>query len=106
MTQQWRPMDKAPKDGTPILAWCRHESVPTHHEDGTPTPYGIYSEGDWRSSDGPHVIQWGTDETLLEELDHPDMHSPEWWFVRDTDFEIPAAPVGWLPIPDEPEVPR
>lgn len=36
----WRPMDSAPKDGTPILVW-----------DGS--FYGLAQYTDWAASDGP-----------------------------------------------------
>lgn len=89
----WRPMGTAPKDGSPILAWCLHKADPYFLDDGNRlTVYGAHAEGLSHAQDGYRIVQWGGE--YFEE----DSHIPDWWFVVDTDFEVVANPVAWSPL--------
>jgi hypothetical protein len=85
-------MESAPKDGTPILAWCIHEADP-HFTGAGLTLYGAHAEGMWHVVDGPHVIQWGDSWT------DDNGYMPDWWFQYGSEFEITANPVRWMPCP-------
>lgn len=89
----WRTMSTAPKDGSPILAWCLHEADPYFLDDENRlTVYGAHAEGLSHAQDGYRIVQWGGE--YFEE----DIHIPDWWFVVDTDYEVVANPVAWSPL--------
>jgi len=90
----WLPMEKAPKDGTPILGMCVHTADPYHTEDPSLlTTYGAHCEGLIHVQDGPQLLVWGG------AYSEDDWEIPDWWFLSNSDFEIVANPVAWLPLP-------
>ena len=94
----WLPMESAPKNRA-ILGWCQHEADPYYLEDGKRlTLYGAHAEGVGHAADGPNIIEWGGafDDSTWEA---PGASLPDWWFVANTDFEVVANPIAWLPIP-------
>jgi hypothetical protein len=93
----WLTMESAPKDGSAILAVCRHDANP-YQVDGKLTPYGAHCEACGYAEDGVHLLKW---ENGYEETDDPrgpGYFVPGWWFLRDGP-EMPANPVGWIPVP-------
>jgi hypothetical protein len=93
----WQPIETAPKDGTEILAICRHEADPYHDGDGL-TAYGARCEGLGHVDDGMHVIAW---EEAREESDG--WESPSYWvpagWVHNANPELMANPTHWMPLP-------
>lgn len=95
-----RPMDEAPRDGTPILAYCQHEASAYFDEAaGRLTSYGSHCEGLGHVADGWHVVEWwdGRQEYQGEHL--PPIFLPGCWFLSGSEGEMPAHPVSWLPVP-------
>lgn len=94
-------MDRAPKDGRPILGLCVHGADPYLEDEQKRrlTVYAGHAEGVGHVPDGPHVIQWGGafDDSTYES---PGAYLPDWWFQYGTDFEKAANPVAWAPIPE------
>jgi hypothetical protein len=96
----WLPMDAAPKDGTPILALCQHDSdIYTENSDPGKSIYEAHVEGFSHAEDGPNVIEWGGEVDETDEDGGSHVTIPEWWFVRGSEFETAANPIGWRPIP-------
>lgn len=97
----WRPIDSAPRDGTPILAYCVHEADP-YYDGNRLTDYGARAEGMSHVEDGPQVVAWYEGEWIS---DGPELESywmPGWW-VAFHDPEVAANPTRWLPVPPAPE---
>ncbi|MBU2788611.1 hypothetical protein HFQ13_10455 [Acidithiobacillus sp. VAN18-1] len=99
-------MDSAPKDGTPILAYCVHESETQIDDSGEYTTYGAHVNEFTPVPDGFHVLVWGgeydSDDSDYEDFDLDNhFHVPNWWFRHGSDFEEVAAPVAWKPILDK-----
>jgi len=88
-----RPMDTAPQDGTPILVYAQHDSDPYHDGRDRLTPYGAHAEAMGHAPDGFHIVVWGG------AYEEEDFRVPDWWFVEGSEFETPAAPVCWWPLP-------
>lgn len=97
---QPKRMVDAPRDGTPILAWCDHAADPYMQPDGKLTLYAAHSEGMSHAGTGFYIVQWGGawDDRTWEQPDAPSL--PDWWFVNDTDFEMAANPVEWYSLPE------
>jgi hypothetical protein len=95
-----RPMDSAPRDGTPILACCQHAADP-YVEEGVDhlTAYGSHCEAFGHVADGWHVVEWWTVRHENEGESLPPTVLPAWWFLSGTEGEMPANPVAWLPVP-------
>lgn len=99
----WQPIDTAPKDGRPILGWCVHEADQIWVSRNKMTIYGGHSNDCGHVKNGVHVVQWGGgfDDRNYFEPDAAWM--PDWWFLYGSDFELPANPTHWMPIPDAPK---
>lgn len=92
------PMDTAPRNGMPILAWCDHDADPYFMpDDKRLTTYGAHVEGlSQHVPTGWAIVVWGG-----EYYDSDDGYTPPWWFLHDGDWEMPANPVKWWPLPME-----
>lgn len=102
-------MDEAPKD-RPILGWCVHSADPYWIEPADATGrevltlYGGHTEGLSHVEDGPNVLVWGGawDDRSHE---YDGGHMPDWWFLRGSEFEVTANPIGWIDIPEPTHAP-
>lgn len=103
---QWQPMEIAPKDGTPILAWCVHSADKLFDEEAEMlTPYGCHVEdGCYTVEDGANIVSWIDWECINEYKDYygTEVFIPGWWFLHGTPSldAIVANPVAWMPIPE------
>lgn len=91
----WQPIETAPRDGTPILAWCDHAADPYFISNGL-TIYGGHAEDNSHAEDGLNILIWGGGWVD----DHGYM--PDWWFVMHSEFEVAANPTHWMPLPKAP----
>lgn len=96
----WLPMATAPRD-RPILGLCVHAADPGPDSSGRISPYLAHAEGLSHVPDGPHVLVWGGEYRESDLESGINVHIPAGWFRSDSDFEVAANPVGWLPIPTE-----
>jgi hypothetical protein len=97
---KWLPMEKAPKD-KPILALCRHAANTYFDEKiGGLTTYGANCEVLTHVIDGPNVVEWGGEYHEEDWESGIFVNIPAWWFRYGSDYEEPANPVGWRPIPE------
>jgi hypothetical protein len=97
-TCEWRPMETALKD-RPILGLCSHAADPGPSDTGRLTPYMAHAEGLSHVEDGPHVLVWGGEYQESDWEAGINVHIPNWWFRSDSDFEVAANPIGWMPVP-------
>lgn len=90
----WQPIETAPKDRV-IEVWHEHASDPYFLEEGKRlTVYGAHLEAiGGKSLDGTYMAEWGGSWDDAE-----DGYIPDWWFVRDSDWERPLAPTHWRPM--------
>jgi hypothetical protein len=102
---EWQPIETAPKDGSPILAWCVHEADPYWIEGGRLTLYGAHTEGLSHVDDGLNIVVWGGafDDRSWE--DAGGAYLPDWWFRHGSEFEETANPTHWMPLPEQPHEP-
>ena len=101
---QWQPIETAPKDGTPIFAWCDHEANPYYDEEANRlTDYGCWAEALSRVQDGLSVVQWGGEDSDYDEWSGKTLQWPNWWFRVDSDFQEVANPTHWMPIQAPPK---
>ena len=92
---QWQLIETAPRDRV-ILAWCAHAADPCI-VDGRLTTYAAHVEYFSHCGDGCQVLIWGG------EVDDAEAgYIPNWWFVNDGNFETPANPTHWMPLPTPP----
>lgn len=97
--QMWMTvsMESAPKDGTPVIAYCSHESDLYFCGNGRLTTYGSFCESFSHADDGWHIIEWGGEYTESYEWGEG-FTIPDWWFVHDSNFEKVANPICWIPV--------
>lgn len=100
-----RDMSAAPKN-KPILAWCDHDADSYEigrTSDGRSklTIYAAHAEGLGHAGTGYRVIEWGGGWNDCPEDGAGGL--PDWWFVADSDFEVPANPIAWMPLPKHPD---
>lgn len=86
----WKPINSAPKDGSPILLWCpekidRREEVPGLSAN---TAIGFWLEGAWRSIEG-------------EESGGSMGSSRTGWMSGSWEW-IEVTPTHWMEMPDPP----
>jgi len=106
MDQAWQSMESAPKDGTPILVFSRHDADPFYNPDGkTLTPYRCYCEANGSADDGFHIVEWKDGDSDYDEWSGRSYTWPAWWFVVGSDGEIAVNATHWMPLPPSPEAP-
>lgn len=93
----WLPIETAPKDGTPIVALCKHNADSYYDGEGL-TDYGARCEGLSHVDDGPHVIAWEPAQEISNGWEYPAEWVPAGWHLT-ADIEKMANPIGWLPLP-------
>lgn len=92
-------MSAAPKDRR-ILGLCRHDADQYHDAStGRLTDYGCWAEAVGRVEDGPHVLEWGGEDSDHDEWSGRTLTWPNWWFRFGSEFETVANPIAWMPIP-------
>lgn len=101
----WQPIETAPKDA-PILAWCETDCANAKCAYGGGEGHGLclyhgHAEGLSFAETGIHIVEWGGawDDRTHE---YNGGHMPDWWFVRDSEFEKAANPTHWMPLPPAP----
>lgn len=94
-------IEHAPKD-RPILAYCDHDADPYVEDEDTGklTLYAAHAEGVGHAPNGFHVVRWGGGWDYRSYEEPEAGYLPDWWF-EDVDFELPANPVRWWPLPEQ-----
>lgn len=94
----WEPIETAPRDGSDIVAWCRHDADEYCMPSGELTLYGAHVEGLSCAEDGLNIVQFGGgyDDRTFEEPNAG--HLPDWWFVKGSEFEVVANPTHWIKV--------
>ena len=92
--QGWLQMDAAPKDGSKIIAWCKHDKDEYHLPNGRLTIYGAHCDVfGCHAEDGLNVVSFGGG---TGECPNEGGYIPDWWFVDDGNFKTVANPVLWM----------
>lgn len=97
---KWKPMETAPKD-RPILAWCVKQCSNPGCENESPFGlclYHAHAEGLASAKPGFNILEWGGSWDVGTWEDPHAGYLPDWWFVRNTDFEVVASPILWTDI--------
>jgi hypothetical protein len=98
-TMEWRTdIENAPKDGTPFVGYCNHESEPYVASENKLTTYGAHAEFFGHAKNGPQILVWGG------AYDEDDGHIPDLFFVANSEWDKVANPVAWMPLPPPPTV--
>lgn len=93
-------IENAPRDGTPILAYCDHGADPRYLEDGKSlTTYAAHSEELGNVADGPNVVVFGGEYEEYDDFTGRLNRIPPYWFLYGSEFEIVAHPILWHPLP-------
>lgn len=100
-TSGWQPIETAPKD-KPIVGWCVHSADPYWASETHLTTYGAHAEGLGHADDGPNIIVWGGEYHENDWESGVNAHIDAWWFVDGSDWEKPANPTHWMPLPADP----
>lgn len=89
-------IENAPRDGTPILAYCQHSADPYYLEEGRRlTVYGMHCEDLCNVKDGPNVVVFGGEYRDWDDDRNCSIFIPGYWFLYGSDFEVVANPVLW-----------
>lgn len=84
-SQQWQPIETAPKDGRTLLLGC------------------FNSHGKWRTMRG----EWMSEEYIAEYWEEPDGVEPGWFETAVEAEDIPNCwriePTHWMPLPAPPK---
>lgn len=100
---EWRPIETAPRDGSPIVGWCVHAADIYYEEAGNRlTDYGARVEGLSHVEDGAHVIAWEDAREESDGWEHPSYTIPGGWVLTNGDGETMANPTHWHPLPAPP----
>lgn len=98
----WQDISTAPKD-EPIIGWCVHEADPYYDEaTGRLTDYGCWAEALRRVPDGLAILEWGGEDSDIDERSGETLYWPNWWFRVGSEFEETANPTHWMPLPQPP----
>lgn len=97
-------MGNAPRDGTPILAWCSHEMDPVSLDEGkTLTAYACACEAYVHVANGFNVVSW-VPESREGSWEEGYYEVPGYWALHDEVYECCANPIRWWPLPEAPVI--
>jgi hypothetical protein len=85
---EWRPIETAPRDGTPILL-CSGDRVTAGHWE----PERFPSAPEYNGTTGEYLGQFETGEVV-----------DAWWYSEDGGFDGEHPPTHWMPLPTPPSI--
>ena len=104
MTEQWQPIETAPKDKT-IWVWYDHDADPYSVPDDPDklTDYAAWAEGGgYAAGKGQCVALWFPQSWESTDEYGSGYWMPGAWFAAFLGYETVVNPTHWMPLPEEP----